>query len=149
MKANLNDTNSSSLGSPLRLLLNKNSIFSKNEDHTKAFEKMNLEKAKLTKTRILTSNETPEKKTDASLKGLGVSFEQLHGKTVSSASTFLNSHESKFSTNEFELLGVVWAVEQYKNYLYGSDQNLNFLMIIKLSFWHSDPTMEIKLILVV
>ena len=91
-------------------------------------------------------------KTDASHDGLGVSLEQLHGnnwKTVSFASTFLISHDSKFSKNELEPLGVVWAKGQYKNYLYGSDQNLKFLTIIKLSFRHSYPTIEIKLILVV
>ena len=33
---------------------------------------------------------------------------------------FLNPHKAKNSTNEFELLGVVWAVEHYKNYLCGS-----------------------------
>ena len=62
-------------------------------------------------------------KTDASHNGLGASFEQLHvsdWKTFSFASRFLKPHESKYSTNELELLGVVWAVEHYKNYLNGS-----------------------------
>ena len=40
---------------------------------------------------------------------------------MSFASKFLNPHESKHSTNELELLGVEWAVEHYKNYLYGSE----------------------------
>ena len=55
--------------------------------------------------------------------GLGASLKELHGndwKTISFASRFLNPHESKYSTNKLELLGVVWAVEHYKNYLYGS-----------------------------
>ena len=39
---------------------------------------------------------------------------------ISLASRFLNPHESKYSTNELELYRVVWAVEHYKNYLYGS-----------------------------
>ena len=63
-------------------------------------------------------------KTDASHNGLGASLEQLHRsdwKTISFASRFLNPHESKYSTNNLELLGVVWAVEHYKNYLYGSE----------------------------
>ena len=38
-----------------------------------------------------------------------------------SQNLFLYPHESKYSTNELELLGVVWAVEHYKNYLYGSE----------------------------
>ena len=56
--------------------------------------------------------------------GLGASLKQLHGKdwkTISFASRFLNPHESKYSTNELEISGVVWAVEHYKNYLYGSE----------------------------
>ena len=64
------------------------------------------------------------KKTDASHNGLGASLEQIHGndwKTVSFDSRFLNPHESKYSTNELELLGVAWAVEHYKNYLHGSE----------------------------
>ena len=55
---------------------------------------------------------------------MGASLEQLHAndrKTISFASRFLNPHESKYSTNELELLGFVWAVEHYKNYLYGSE----------------------------
>ena len=41
--------------------------------------------------------------------------------TISFASRFLNPHESKYSTNELELLGAVWAVEHYKYYLNGSE----------------------------
>ena len=55
---------------------------------------------------------------------MGASFKQLHGndwKTIFFASRFLNPHESNYSTNELEMLGVVWAVEHYKNYLYGSE----------------------------
>ena len=60
-------------------------------------------------------------KTAASHNDLGASLEQLHGddwKTISFASRFLNPHESKYSTNELELLGVV---EHYKTYFSGSD----------------------------
>ena len=35
------------------------------------------------------------------------------------SSRFLNSLEEKCSVNELELLGVVWAVEHFKYYLYG------------------------------
>ena len=37
---------------------------------------------------------------------------------IAYASRFLNSLEELFSVNEFELLGVVWAIEHNKYYLY-------------------------------
>ena len=116
--------NLASLGSPLRPLLNKKSIFQWNNDHTKAFEKIKEEIVNLTENTHFDVKRKTRIKTDASHNGLGASLEQLHGndwKTTSFASRFLNPHESKYSTNELELLGVVWAVEHYKNYLYGSE----------------------------
>ena len=38
---------------------------------------------------------------------------------MSFASRFLTDFESKYSINELELLAVVWAIEQFKNYVYG------------------------------
>ena len=38
---------------------------------------------------------------------------------IAYASRFLNSLEEKYSVNELELLGVVWAIEHFKYYLYG------------------------------
>ena len=61
-------------------------------------------------------------KCNASRKGLGAALEQLDSegwKTVAFASRFLNSNEERYSINELELLGVVWAIEYYKNYLFG------------------------------
>ena len=114
--------NLASLGSPSRPFLNKKSIFSRKEDHTKAFEKMKLEIVNITEITHFNVKRVTRVKTDASHNGRGASLEQLHRndwKTISFASRFLYPHESKYSTNELELLGVVWAVEHYKNYLYG------------------------------
>ena len=61
-------------------------------------------------------------KCDASHLGLGASIEQDHRgnwKTVAFASRFLNIAELKYSTNELELLGLVWALDHFKNYLLG------------------------------
>ena len=116
--------NLASLGSPLRPLLNKKSIFQWNDDHTKAFEKIKQETINLTENSHFDVKQNTRVKTDASHKRLGASLKQLHGsdwKKISFASRFLNPHESKYSTNELELLGVVWAVEHYKKYLYGSE----------------------------
>ena len=116
--------NLASLGSPLRPLLNKKSIFQWNSDHTKAFEKMKQEIINFAENTHLDVKCKIRVRTEASHNGLGDSLEQLHGinwKTIYFASRFLNPRESKFSTNELQLLGVVWAVENYKDYLYRSD----------------------------
>ena len=116
--------NLASLGSPLCPLLNKKSIFQWNDDQTKAFEKLKQEIVKFRENTHFDVKRNTRVKTHASHNGLGAFLEQLHGgdcKTISIASRFLNPHESKYSTNELELLGLVWAVEHYKNYLHGSN----------------------------
>ena len=61
---------------------------------------------------------------DASRQGLGAALEQLDcdgWKTVAFASRSLNNNEEHYSINELELLGVVWAIEYFKNYLFGKN----------------------------
>ena len=82
---------------------------------------------------------------------MAASLEQLYGndwKTISFASRFLNPHESKYSTNELELLVVVWAVEHYKNYLYGSEFELiadHKALLSALSLNHRNNTYHSRL----
>ena len=57
-------------------------------------------------------------------------------KPISFASRFLNSSEERYSINELELLGVVWSIEYFKNYLYGKEftiitDHLALLSILK------------------
>ena len=55
---------------------------------------------------------------------MGAALEQLTvdgWKPISFASRFLNSNEERYSINELELLGVVWSLKNFKNYLYGKD----------------------------
>ena len=40
-------------------------------------------------------------------------------KTIAFASRFLNSNEERYSINELKLLGMVWAIEYFKYYLFG------------------------------
>ena len=70
--------NLASLGSPLRALLNKKSIFHWNDDHTKAFEKIKPEIVNLTENTHFDVKRNTRVKTESSHNGLGASLEQLH-----------------------------------------------------------------------
>ena len=57
-------------------------------------------------------------------KSLGFCLEQKCGntwETIAFARRFLNNLESRYSTNKLELLAVVWSLEHFKYYLYGSE----------------------------
>ena len=116
--------NLSSLSSPLRPLLEKKSVYQWNDEHTKAFEELKQQIVNITENNLFDIKRMSRLKTDASHSGLGATLEQWDGEnwvTIAFASRFLNNHESKYSTNELELLGVVWATEHFKNYLYGAE----------------------------
>ena len=42
-------------------------------------------------------------------------------KPIAFASRFLNPTEERYSVNELELLGIVWSIDYFKNYLYGKN----------------------------
>ena len=46
-------------------------------------------------------------------------FETGVWRPIGFASRYLTPYEQKYSTNELELLGVVWGIEYFRNYLYG------------------------------
>ena len=59
---------------------------------------------------------------DANKQGLGAVLQQkedMGWKPISYASRFLQELEAKYLINELELLAVVWAIEHFKNYVYG------------------------------
>ena len=60
---------------------------------------------------------------DACHEGLGAILMQKNDnedwEPISCASRFLTNYEQKYSTNELELLAIVWAVEHFRNYIYG------------------------------
>ena len=61
---------------------------------------------------------------DASKQALGAVLQQkedMGWKQISYASRFLTELEVKYSINELELLAVVWAIEHFKNYVYGEN----------------------------
>lgn len=61
--------------------------------------------------------------TDASAHGLGAVLSQ-NGKPITMISRTLKDNEMHFATNERELLAIVWALKNLRNYLYGA-RNLN------------------------
>ena len=115
--------NLSSLSSPLRPLLVKKSVYQWNDEHTNAFEELKQQIVNITENNHFDIKRMSRLKTDASHGGLGATLEQWDGEkwvTIAFASRFWNNHEGKYSTNELELLGVVWATELFKDYLYGA-----------------------------
>ena len=62
-------------------------------------------------------------KSAASHSGLGATLEQETEDNVwvpiAFASRYLNVQEKRYSTNELQLLAVVWAVDRFKHYLLG------------------------------
>ena len=103
---------------PLRHFLKKNKKFLWNENHQTHFEHIKT----TTKTTIANATENTHFnptletriKCDASRQGLGAALESLDCEgwtTVAFASRFLNNNEERYSINELEMLGVVWANE--------------------------------------
>ena len=91
--------------------------------HTEAFNAIKGAVANITKVNYYDANRQTRVKCDASHDGLGSTLEQQNDEglwvPISFASRYLNVQEKKYSTNELELLAVVWAVDRYKHYLLG------------------------------
>ena len=107
---------------PLRPLLKKNEKFIWNETHQLHFEHIKTVIANATEDTHFNPTLETRIKCVASRQGLGAALEQLDcegWKTVAFASRFLKSNEERYSINELELLGVVWAIEYFKYYLLG------------------------------
>ena len=64
-------------------------------------------------------------KCDANHSGLGATLDQSTDGddwvTIAFASRYLNAQEKKCSTNELELLALVWSVDRFKHYLLGKN----------------------------
>ena len=108
--------NLASLGSHLGPILIKKSIFTWSDDYNIAFEKIKSETVSLTEKTHINVKLKTRVKSDGSHNGLGATLEQPGVKDWRSIS--LKPHEATYSANELKLLGVVWSVEHYKNFLY-------------------------------
>ena len=120
--------NLAELSEPLRPLLSKANTKAQNkldwkENHTEAFKKIKIKIQNITENKHFDTEKQTRVRCDASKKGLGACLEQKYENTwkpVAYASRFLNNLEERYSTNELELLAVVWSLEHFKYYLYGS-----------------------------
>ena len=124
--------NLAELSEPLRPLSKKTNTTKNNkldwkENHTSAFINIKNKIQQIVENKHFDTTKQTRVKCDASAKGLGASIEQKHNNswhTIAFASRFLNEHESRYSTNELELLAVVWSLEHFKHYLYGTEFTL-------------------------
>ena len=98
--------------------------FNWSEEANNAFKK-NLDLiANMTKMHHYDATKQCRIKCDASHKGLGAALEKElepdKWVPIAFTSRFLNAAEQKYSTNELELLAVVWSCEFFRNYLLGN-----------------------------
>ena len=120
------------LSEPLRPLLSKSNLKPQNKldwkpIHTDAFKKIKEAIKAITENKLFDVNRSTRVRCDASKKGLGACLEQkvdAEWHPIAYASRFLNNLEQRYSTNELELLAVVWALEHFKYYLYGAQFTL-------------------------
>ena len=91
------------------------------EEANNAFQKTLELIANITKMHHYDATKQCRIKCDASHKGLGAALEQElepdKWVPIAFTSKFLNAAEQKYSTNELELLAVVWSCEFFRNYL--------------------------------
>ena len=124
--------NLAEISKPIRPLLKKENVLASNklkweDKHTKTFKNIKSQIAKIVENKHFDVDMETRVKCDASKLGLGATLEQKTENiwhTIAFASRFLNTVEHRYSTNELELLAVVWSLEHFKHYLQGSEFTL-------------------------
>ena len=120
--------NLATLSAPLRPLLTKSTNKTPKkleweDKHTSAFNKIKEVIGTIVEQKHFDIKLETRVKCDASKEGLGACLEQKQNNTwhpIAYASRFLNTNEQRYCINELELLAVVWSLEHFKYYLYGS-----------------------------
>ena len=109
---------------PLRPLLKKSEKFIWTDNHQTHFEHIKTVIANATENTHFNPTLETRNKCDASRQGLGAALQQLdceEWKTVAFVSRFLINNKERYRINELELLGVVWAFEYFKYFLFGKN----------------------------
>ena len=107
---------------PLRPLLSKKNEFVWTTDCQTAFESFKKQVANIVELKHFDVHKDIRIVCNASHIGLGSVLEHLGAegwRPISFASRFLNAAEKKYSTNELEMLAVVWGSEYFRNYIFG------------------------------
>ncbi len=107
---------------PFRPLLKSKTKFTWAIEQDKALNRLKKEIEKVSQNAHFDVNAKTRVTCDASKSGLGPVLEQQKAgqwTPIAYASRFLNNAEKKYGINELELLGVVWSIEHFKNYLLG------------------------------
>ena len=118
--------NPASLSAPIRSLLSSTTSKKKLDwygQHTAAFKNIKHALQKIVEQKHFNLNNETQVKCDASKEGLGACLEQKENNNwhpIAYASRFLNNNEPRYVINELELLAVVWSLEHFKYYLFGS-----------------------------
>jgi hypothetical protein len=115
--------NFSKIAEPLNKLLKKSSVYHWDTKCDEAFDKL---KEKLVTAPILAYPDYTKEMiiyTDASNIGLGAILSQeipdKGEQVIMYASRTLNAAEKNYATTELECLAIIWAVEQFRPYIYG------------------------------
>lgn len=108
------------IAAPLYSLLRKNSEFTWTPDRLQAFDRLKLTVCNLTSLAYSDLASPFDLHTDASMVGIGAVLVQ-NGRPVAFASRSLTPAEKNYSTTEQECLAVVWALEYFYCYVYGSN----------------------------
>jgi hypothetical protein len=111
--------NYASITAPLRNLTQQNSKWKWQTEQENALKKLQHE---LTKNPVMAYYDDSKSTTvivDASPHGLGALLTQ-DGRVISYGSRALSNVESRYSQTEREMLAVIWAIEHYHLYLYGT-----------------------------
>ena len=99
--------------------------FEYDDQHSVVFEDIKKSVANIALLNYYDPSKQTRVKCDASHSGLGATLDQWSNQNkwvpIAFASRYLNSQEKKYSTNELELLAVVWAVDRFKHYLLGKE----------------------------
>ena len=110
------------MSAPLRQLFSKKSDYNWTAEFENAFQNIKLGVANIVELKHFDIHKDIRVVCDASHKGPGAVLEQLgteRWRPISFASQFLNAAEKKYSTNEFEMLAVVWGAKYFRNHILG------------------------------